>query len=212
MGAAQWIARLILLAILALCWYEWPPRSYWAMWLSAIGWIVFTVYWGIAARSAGAAKSSESGRSRLIHVVLLNGGILMLFISFPGLRQDFLPPIWGWGVLGLMIQFSFFRFGVWARTHLGVNWSARVEVKENPELVRSGPYKKLRHPIYTAVLGMAIGTAIVSGKVHALVGVAMLIVAYFRKIRIVEATLRQTFGSQYDDYRRETWGMIPGLF
>ena len=106
----------------------------------------------------------------------------------------------------------FFGLAFWARRHLGRNWSMRVEIKVNHELVRTGPYRLLRHPIYTAVVGMCAGTTLISGQWHAAVGVALVLIAYWRKIRMEEARLREAFGTKYDEYRRGTWGLIPGWF
>lgn len=78
--------------------------------------------------------------------------------------------------------------------------------------MRSGPYRMLRHPIYTAMVGMYVGTALVAGQVHALVGVAMVVIAYWRKIRMEEGKLRDAFGVEYDEYRRATWGLVLRLF
>jgi protein-S-isoprenylcysteine O-methyltransferase Ste14 len=101
---------------------------------------------------------------------------------------------------------------IWARRHLGRNWSATVRIAEDHQLVRSGPYRLLRHPIYTAMLGMFLGTATASSQYHALLGLAMLVAAYLRKTRLEEKILYQTFGSQYNAYQRETWALVPLLF
>lgn len=142
----------------------------------------------------------------------MNGGLLLLFIPVPGLRQSFLPASAAWVPIGLAAQASFFALAVWARRHLGRNWSGRIEIKMDHELVRSGPYRLQRHSIYTAVVGMYTGTALVSGQLHALVGVAMVVFAYGRKIRMEEAKLREAFGAAYENYRRATWALVPGLF
>jgi len=73
-------------------------------------------------------------------------------------------------VLGVAIQTAFLLLAVWARRHLGRNWSAEVRIAVGHELVRSGPYKYLRHPIYTAVLGMVLGSAVAVNQFHALLG------------------------------------------
>jgi protein-S-isoprenylcysteine O-methyltransferase Ste14 len=79
-------------------------------------------------------------------------------------------------------------------------------------LVCSGPYKILRHPIYTALLSLYLGAAIVSGELHALIGLVLVIFAYLRKIRLEEANLMQALGADYRDYRSKTWALLPGLF
>ena len=103
-------------------------------------------------------------------------------------------------------------FAVWARRHLGRNWSGEITIKVDHSLVRSGPYRIVRHPIYTAVLGMYAGSALVSGELHALLGLALAAGAYARKVRIEEAVLAGFFGKEYDDYRHATWALVPGLF
>jgi protein-S-isoprenylcysteine O-methyltransferase Ste14 len=179
-----------------------PPLTNWPMWVSAAGWIGYSAYWSAAARNPAAAKTSESTESRRVHELLANGGALLLFIPVPGLRQAFLPASLVWVLAGLATQALAFALAIWSRRHLGRNWSGRIEIKTDHELVRTGPYRLLRHPIYTAILGMCVGTALVDGQVHALLGVAMVVLAYWRKIRMEEAKLREAFKTQNDDYRR----------
>lgn len=207
-----YLARLILIALLAWIAYIAPPWRYAPMWIAAAAWIGFSIYWSLAAKNSAEAKFSESAQSRRVHVVLCNIGQILLFLPIPGLNQSFLPAANLWPVAGLIVLAASIALAVWARRHLGGNWSARVELKTDHELIRTGPYRLLRHPIYTAIFGMCIGTAIVSGRVHALVGTAIVVISYRRKIRIEEGKLRESFGPRYDDYRRATWGMIPGLF
>jgi uncharacterized membrane protein len=73
-------------------------------------------------------------------------------------------------------------------------------------------YAFVRHPIYSAMLGMFLGTALVSGDLHAFVGVALIVGAYVRKIRLEEQSLADVFGVRYDDYRRSTRALIPGVY
>lgn len=207
-----WIARLILLALLAWIVYIAPPWRHWPMWFAAAGWILFSIYWSAAAKNSAQAKESESNRSRGVHEALVTAGQLLLFIPVPGLVQSFVPHSLAWALLGLAIEALSIALAVWARHHLGRNWSGKVQIKVDHQLIRTGPYKLLRHPIYTAILGMCLGTVLVDGHLHALTGTALVIVAYWRKIRMEEAKLREAFGAQYDLYRRATWGFVPGLF
>jgi len=101
---------------------------------------------------------------------------------------------------------------IWARRCLGRYWSGEITIKVEHRLICSGPYKILRHPIYTALLSLYAGTAMVSGELHALIGLVLVILAYLRKIRLEEANLMKAFGGDYGDYRRETWALLPGLF
>ena len=79
-------------------------------------------------------------------------------------------------------------------------------------MIRSGPYRMLRHPIYTGLLTMYLGTVFVTGEWLALIGLAMALFAYWRKIRLEEANLNVAFGADYDAYCRDTWALVPGLF
>ncbi len=207
-----YLLRLVLIGIVVWIAYLSPPLQNWAKWVSALGWVAFSVYWGAAARNSAPAKSSEATESRRVHEVLVNVGLFLLYLPVPGFRQSFLPPSAAWIPAGLAMQASFFALAVWARRHLGSNWSGRIEIKMDHELVRSGPYRLLRHPIYTAMVGMYVGTALMVGQMHSLAGVAMVFFAYWRKVRMEEAKMREAFGSKYDDYRRATWGAVPGLF
>ena len=100
----------------------------------------------------------------------------------------------------------------WARRHLGQNWSGEITIKVDHQLIHSGPYGLLRHPIYTGLLAMYAGTALVTGEWLAIIGLAMSVFAYWRKIRLEEANLKAAFGADYDVYRRETWALVPGLY
>jgi protein-S-isoprenylcysteine O-methyltransferase Ste14 len=175
-------------------------------------WFAFVVYWSAAAKNAAPAESGESPASRAVHTRLLNASLLLLFLPLPGLRGRFLPD----GALivacGLTLQLLGFALAAWARRHLGRNWSGAIAIAAGHDLVRSGPYRLVRHPIYSAMFAMFGGTAVVSGELHALLAITLLAIAYWRKIRLEERALGARFGAAYEDYRRATWALIPGLF
>ena len=79
-------------------------------------------------------------------------------------------------------------------------------------MIRTGPYRMVRHPIYTGMLGMFAGTTLASGQYHALLGSGLLLVAYLRKTRLEEEILRKTFGSDFEEYRRGSWALVPFVF
>ena len=142
----------------------------------------------------------------------LTVAMLLLFVPVRGLNGCFLPQTVTFIVVGGIVQAVFMLLAIWARRHLGRNWSAEVRIGEGHELIRSGPYRVLRHPIYTAMLGMLVGSAIASGQYHALVGIALLIVAYLRKTRLEEEILRKTFGNDFEAYFRDSWALVPYVF
>ena len=176
-------------------------------------WVIFSLYWGIAGLNSAPTKSSESRASTYFHQFVLGVALLLLILSAPGLNGWFLPERFHFLIVaGAIIQVGFLLLAVWARRHLGRNWSAEVRIAMDHQLIRTGPYRSLRHPIYTAMLGMFLGTAIASSQVHALVGLALLVVAYLRKTRLEDQILAQTFGAQFDAYRHDTWALVPLLF
>jgi protein-S-isoprenylcysteine O-methyltransferase Ste14 len=201
----------LLASIVGLVVYSRPSLSNWPLWVSGALWILFIGYWSAAARSAAATKSSESAQSRRLHQLLMYGALLLLFIPVPGLGWRFLPPGMLPMEIGLGFQGTSFLLAVWARRHLGRNWSGAITVAVEHQLIRSGPYRVVRHPIYSAMLGMFAGTALVSGRLHALLGVVLIVGAYWRKIRLEEQSLRGVFGTAYEDYQRGTWAVVPGV-
>jgi protein-S-isoprenylcysteine O-methyltransferase Ste14 len=184
----------------------------WPLYASVVLWIVFSAYWTYAAQSASTVRSAESRRSRSFHMILLNGSMLLIYISLPGLGGRFVPDTQAVHIAGIAIQAAFLLFAVWARRHLGRNWSGEVTVKVDHELVRTGPYRRIRHPIYTAMFGMYAGAALAIGEVHSLVALGILMLAYARKIGLEETALGNEFGSAYTDYRRHSWAVVPPIW
>jgi len=183
-----------------------------ALWTSLALWVAFSLYWEIEAKGAAPVERRESSASRAVHVTLVSIGQLMVFLGIPGLRVRFVPASMLLAFTALAIQLLFLALGVWSRRMLGRNWSGAIAANEGHELVRAGPYRSLRHPIYTAILGMYACTAMISGEVHALAGLVLLLAAYWRKVRLEEQHLASHFGPSYREYRDATWGAVPGLF
>jgi len=215
----------------------------WFLWATAAIWFFFLFYWNstvVPPASCGSAQEppeaprakrpwltvrfrlakpgqkatrSESDSSRLVHLILLWGALLLALLPGPGLLgRRWLPELAWWGPIGLAVQIAFAALYLWGKRVLGRNWSGAVMIKEGHRLVREGPYRVVRHPLYTGMIGMFLGTAIVWGEWHALAGLVLCVAAYARKIGIEERQLRQEFGAAYDDYRRATWSLIPGVF
>jgi protein-S-isoprenylcysteine O-methyltransferase Ste14 len=210
--ALVWAVRLLLLYLLfRLVRNPWPllkSRTFPALVL----WVAFFVYWGIAGRNSAPTKTSESKASSIVHQVTLTVALLLLFLPVRGLKGWFLPQTASFIVAGAVVQAAFMALAILARVHLGRNWSGEVRIGEGHELIRTGPYSVVRHPIYTGMLGMFAGTTIASGQYHALVGVLLLFVAYLRKTRLEEEILQRTFGADFEAYRHGTWALVPYVF
>lgn len=180
---------------------------------SLVLWFLFFFYWTIVSRNSAPAKNAESPLSSYFHQLALTLALVLLFWPAPGLGGWFLPQRFHFLVaIGVIVQAGFAVLGIWARRHLGRNWSGEVRIGEGHELVRTGPYRIVRHPIYTAMLGMFVGTAIASSQYHALLGLVILFIAYLRKTRLEEQILESAFGTEYDAYRKTTWALVPLVY
>jgi protein-S-isoprenylcysteine O-methyltransferase Ste14 len=179
-------------------------------------WIAWFIYWRIASAGVKAARRRESALSRAAHIVpIVLAGVLLWVPPFRGggvLFQRFLPPSDGAYWAGTLLVALGLAFSVWARVSIGRNWSATVTVKEDHELIRGGPYALVRHPIYTGLLLGFIGTALVRGEWRGVLAVLIVFAALWRKLRLEERWMSETFGDQYRDYRKHTAALIPFLF
>ena len=175
-------------------------------------WLAWAVYWLISSVRIKAAVRRESLASRLAHVIpLLVGAVLIGARELPWLPLTLrlwphsLTAYW----IGLALLVAGLAFACWARVHLGRNWSGSVTVKEGHELIRSGPYAYVRHPIYTGLITAVLGTAIVSGTVRAALGLVIITVSLLRKLRTEEGFMRETFPGEYQRYSADVPALIP---
>jgi protein-S-isoprenylcysteine O-methyltransferase Ste14 len=198
----------VLSAVVALTIYS-RPRP--AVLVSAGIWLLLDVYWSLAEVKRRSAKTAESPQSRRTHGLLTTAALLLLFIPIPGLTGQFVPDTLATAAIGLGIQIGFVLFYFWGRWHMGRLWSGAIRIMTDHQIVQSGPYRFLRHPMYTGMLGMCVGTAVVSGQYHALIGLALMTLAYARKIRMEERVLRDEFGDAYETYRRRTSALLPWI-
>jgi protein-S-isoprenylcysteine O-methyltransferase Ste14 len=185
---------------------------HWPFLLAAFsGWLIFSAYWEIAARHTAAARKSESRSSRAVHEILTNLALVLEIAPIHGLGR-LLPVSPLLMTAGLVVEALGLSLAIWARRHLAVYWSGEISIKVDHQLVRSGPYRTLRHPIYTGLLTMYAGVVLVTSEWLAVIGFAVAVFAYWRKIRLEEAALDGAFGPDYDAYRRSTWSLVPGVF
>jgi len=174
-------------------------------------WVIFSLYWDVAAKNSTPAKSSEAKASRGIHVFLANVSLILIAVPIHGFGR-FLPASPLVMVVGLALEIAGLSLAIWARRHLGRNWSGEITIKQEHQLIQTGPYRHLRHPIYTGLLTMYVGMTIATGEWLGLLGLAVGLMAYWRKTRIEEATLSAAFGAEYETYRADTWAIVPGIF
>ena len=180
--------------------------------LRLIGWLWsgWGLYWLLSALRNKATQRRESSASRLAHLLpLALGGALIAWPAGSALGWRLWPPsLTAYGI-GVALVIAGLLFASWARVHLGSNWSGTVTIKQGHELIRSGPYAYVRHPIYTGLLAALLGTTVASGTVHAAIGLAIIAVALVRKSRIEESFMREIFPDNYQRYSAEVPALIP---
>jgi protein-S-isoprenylcysteine O-methyltransferase Ste14 len=116
-------------------------------------------------------------------------------------------PAIGWS--GAALVAAGLAFAVWARIHLGANWSGIVTVKRGHELVTSGPYALVRHPIYTGLVLAFAGSAIALGEARGVLAVALVVASLWRKLRLEERWMAEQFGAEYERYRDRVRALVP---
>jgi protein-S-isoprenylcysteine O-methyltransferase Ste14 len=173
----------------------------------AIGsaWLVFWIYWLAAGASS---KESVSGgwRTRLTGVSAVGVFVIAGVLRGGSLAVHSLIL----AAIGALLFACGIALAVWARLHLGRNWGMPMTQRAEPELVTSGPYRFVRHPIYSGLLTAMVGTALVNNLLGLIV-VAVL-VAYFCYCGIVEErNLSATFPKAYPEYRSKTKMLFPFL-
>src|ERR1700677_1608032 len=177
-------------------------------------WVFFFTYWQIKAAHTKTTQRLEPAASRILRVFIFLIAIVLLSTTRIPLPWLYLPlwpsgfwPFW----LGAALTVAGILFAVWAREHLGSNWSRSVTIKQGHELITTGPYAVVRHPIYTGILTGFLGMAIAISQVRGFVVVVLILFAYWTKLRIEERWMRSQFGETYATYARQTSALVPYL-
>ncbi len=182
--------------------------------IPSICWLVFLTYWIVSWRAVKTTTERQPrGQEILIRLTTMAGALL---IGFGGARAGFDWPLVHTGILALTILGCILcglglAIALWARRTLAGNWSSNVTFKEDHELIQRGPYAYARHPIYTGILLMMLGTAITANQKGALVGVAVVFMGLWWKLRQEESLMLKHFPGAYPAYRQRVKALIPGV-
>lgn len=177
-------------------------------------WLIWWIAWWVLASFSKKTEQRESTGSRWSYTVLVIIALYLLFFARHlgiFLMGDIFRRRTAFGWIGVGITALGFAFTFWARATIGRNWSANVTIKVGHELIRSGPYGFVRHPIYTGILIATAGTVITRDEWRGVIALLLLWLAFDIKRRKEEAFMRQTFGSQYTEYARTTGALFPKL-
>ena len=178
-------------------------------------WIAFIVYWQIRAAGMKTTQRLEPFASRILRGIVLVIAIVLFStnrIPLHWLNLQLWPaglwPFW----LGATVMAGGLVFAIWAREHLGRNWSSSVTIKQGHELITTGPYAWVRHPIYTGILTGLLGTAIALSQVRGFIAFVLIFLMYWVKLRLEEQWMRAEFGETYAAYAHQTTALVPYLF
>jgi protein-S-isoprenylcysteine O-methyltransferase Ste14 len=171
----------------------------------AVGWVAFWIYWLVAAFSMKRGRLAWSRELRIRAVILVLAIVLLRLGAFQ--NNDLKSDPWRAG-LGLVLFAVGLGFAIWARIHIGRNWGTPMSQKDDPELVTSGPYQRVRHPIYSGILVAGVGTAVALSWAW-LIAVALAGVYFVYSATIEERNLTEQFPDSYPVYRRSTKMLVP---
>jgi len=176
-------------------------------------WGVVVVFWIVSALSVKRTRVREPLPHRLLYLTVLVVAVGLLNGSARVIHWDraFLPRTVATGILGDLLVLVGLLIAIWARATLGGNWSARVTLKEDHELIERGPYRTVRHPIYSGLLLMVLGTAVLVGRVGGFVALVMSFCGVWLKLRREEALLTKYLPG-YSEYMRRTRALVPFVF
>ena len=172
----------------------------------AVGWTAFWLYWIAAALSMKRGRVPWGREARIRAVIIVVVVVLIrtgAFRGHGGIQND---P-WRAGV-GLVLFALGLAFAIWARMNIGRNWGTPMMQKEKPELVTSGPYRLVRHPIYSGILTAGVGTAIGLGW-YWLIAVILAGIYFIYSATVEERYLTERFPERYPAYKRSTKMLIP---
>ena len=182
------------------------------IWYTA-AWLALAAVWLAAALASKRTIRRETVLSRVIYGGLFALACVLLFQPWRlgSLDFRFVPDAQIYVRCGLILTAAGVAFAIWARFAIGRNWSGTVTIKQDHVLIRHGPYRFVRHPIYSGILLAMAGTALGYGRTPSLIGLGVALLSLGIKSRKEEQFMIEQFTEQYIRYRREVKALIPGL-
>jgi protein-S-isoprenylcysteine O-methyltransferase Ste14 len=170
-----------------------------------VAWLVFWIYW------FASSVNVKRGRTRWGQFAGIRVAIVLIVLLLVRVKVFKAHAVttdhWLEGV-GLAIFAAGLALAVWARLYIGRNWGMPMSQKDEPELVTTGPYRKVRHPIYSGIILAMVGTA-VAVSVYWLIAVALLGGYFIYSAFMEERYMAGQFPDSYPDYKRSTKMLVP---
>jgi len=198
----------IAFAVLFLARHRIPPP---VLIVLAVGWSGLSLYW---VASGPSSSSGEFRFYRLLRLLVLAVTFALLFWDQTGigiLGRAVLPRGGGLAVFGFAGALLGLAIALWARIHLGNYWSDKVVLRDDHQLIRSGPYAYVRHPIYSGVLLGVLGTALIVDRWRGFVAFALLLGNYTIKAKREERILADRFHQAFEQHQSGTGFLLPRL-
>lgn len=177
-------------------------------------WLVILVFWMFGAFQTKKTSKQEPFFKRILWYwfPLIIAGLLLgpgEWFGHTWLRENFIEHTDLVGIIGASIAWLGALLACWSRFVLGKNWSVSVQLKKNHELVKTGPYKIIRHPIYTALLLVFLGNTIIVGDYRGILAMLIVFLSFWRKLKLEEKWLKEYFGESYLNYKAESRALFP---
>ncbi len=182
-------------------------------WLIAflVPWGVFALWWAVRALGAAKTVRREPLSSLFGHRLFFVAGGVLLSYTPHSLSYPLWPSSRPLAIGALGLECVGIAFAIWAREHLGRLWSGRITLKEGHRIVKSGPYRLARHPIYTGLLVGICAVVMVRGTLAAAVALVLFLIGFTRKILGEERLLTAEFGDEYRQYQKQVKALVPFL-
>ncbi|MEP7210934.1 MAG: isoprenylcysteine carboxylmethyltransferase family protein [Alphaproteobacteria bacterium] len=186
-----------------------------AMAATFLAWLGFCIAMIVTRMSQSPEKAGVARRdNKSLYGIALQGVSVWLTWAGPfHVAWPVTPAIWIAALAPSIIAFLSAGLFIWSQRTMGTNWSLVARTREDHSLVQRGPFALMRNPIYVALFGMMVATAVSLGRpLNLVVAIPLYIVGTLMRVGIEEKLLRETFGSAYDDYARRVKRFIPAIW
>jgi len=174
-------------------------------------WLIFGLYWLVTALAAKAVAERKTFSSSLPYrIFVIAGGLLLWDPRLPrSLNLALTPRTDLTQAVAAVVCVCGLFITLWARWTLAGNWSSEVTFKKDHELIKTGPYRFVRHPIYTGLLMMSLGVALEYGRLRCWLGPLAWGMGFWIKLKQEEALMIQHFPETYPAYRQQVKALVP---
>ena len=177
-------------------------------------WIIWVVWWLVAATRVNRMKQREPVREWIVRWAVMIAAFELLFRHGPFLgllNKRFVPHNDVVLDIGAVLTCAGLAFSIWARQHIGRYWSSSVAIRADHHLIRTGPYARIRHPIYTGILAGLAGTLLADGHYAAILAFLIVLAGLSWKALREEKLLAGEFGIAFEEHKRATGFFLPRL-